>query len=58
MIFTGSTATAHGGSMGMFDTRIYNYEPSLLYLQPPWFPTDQRLADDDPLPRAQHLEPA
>ena len=38
MTFTGSTATALGGSMGMFDTRVYNYEPSLLYLQPPWFP--------------------
>jgi hypothetical protein len=38
MTFTGSTATALGGSMGMFSTRVYNYEPSLLYLQPPWFP--------------------
>jgi hypothetical protein len=38
MIFTGSTATADGGSMPMFNERVYNYEPSLLYLQPPWFP--------------------
>jgi Tfp pilus assembly protein PilX len=38
MIFTGSTATAEGGSMPMFDERVYNYEPSFLYLQPPWFP--------------------
>ena len=38
MTFTGSTATAGGGPMAMFDTRVYNYEPSLLYLQPPWFP--------------------
>ena len=26
------------GSMGLFDKRKYYYEPSLLYLQPPWFP--------------------
>ena len=38
MTFTGSTATSDGGSMPLFGTRIYNYEPSLLYLQPPWFP--------------------
>ena len=38
MTFTGSTATSDGGSMPLFDTRVYNYEPSLLYLQPPWFP--------------------
>ena len=38
MTFTGSTATASGGSMPLFDTRVYNYEPSLVYLQPPWFP--------------------
>jgi hypothetical protein len=39
MDFTGSTATANGGSMSMFNTRNYNYDQSLLYLQPPWFPT-------------------
>jgi hypothetical protein len=38
MTFTGSTTTAAGGSMSMFTTRIYQYEPTLLYLQPPWFP--------------------
>ena len=39
MTFMGSTATAQGGQMSMFDTRNYNYDDSLLYLQPPWFPT-------------------
>jgi hypothetical protein len=39
MDFTGSTATKNGGSMAMFDYRNYNYDQSLLYLQPPWFPT-------------------
>ena len=39
MVFTGSTATADGGQMSMFDTRVYNYDQSLLYLPPPWFPT-------------------
>jgi hypothetical protein len=38
MVFTGSTATEDGGAMNMFASRTYNYEPSLLYLQPPWFP--------------------
>jgi hypothetical protein len=38
MTFTGSTATAKGGQMGMFDTRVYQYEPTFLYLPPPWFP--------------------
>jgi hypothetical protein len=38
MVFTGSTATEGGGAMNMFASRTYNYEPSLLYLQPPWFP--------------------
>ena len=38
MVFTGSTSTEGGGAMNMFATRTYNYEPSLLYLQPPWFP--------------------
>ena len=39
MTFTGSTATALGGSMGQFSSRQYNYDDSLAYLQPPWFPT-------------------
>lgn len=38
MTFTGSTATNAGGYMGMFGTRIYNYDSNLLYLQPPYFP--------------------
>ena len=25
--------------MSMFRTRVYQYDDSLLYLQPPWFPT-------------------
>jgi hypothetical protein len=39
MTFTGSTATNDGGSMSMFGTRVYNYDPNLLWLLPPWFPT-------------------
>jgi Tfp pilus assembly protein PilX len=39
MTFTGSTATYGGGSMSMFSSRLYQYDPTLLYLQPPWFPT-------------------
>lgn len=39
MTFTGSTATALGGQMSMFHTRTYNYDPTLAYLQPPWYPT-------------------
>jgi hypothetical protein len=38
MTFTGSTATYGGGSMSMFQTRLYQFDPTLLYLQPPWFP--------------------
>ena len=41
MTFTGSTATYGGGSMGLFQTRTYQYDSSLLYLPPPWFPTLQ-----------------
>ena len=41
MTFTGSTATYGGGSMGLFQTRTYQYDPTLLYLPPPWFPTLQ-----------------
>ena len=25
--------------MGLFKTRVYQYDDTLLYLQPPWFPT-------------------
>jgi hypothetical protein len=39
MIFNGSTATYAGGSMSMFTSRTYNYDPNLLWLLPPWFPT-------------------
>jgi Tfp pilus assembly protein PilX len=39
MTFTGSTATMHGGCMTQYDVRNYNYDQSLLYLPPPWFPT-------------------
>ena len=38
-VFTGSTATNGGGYMSMFATRVYQYDSSLSYLQPPWFPT-------------------
>ncbi len=38
MNFTGSSTTANGGDMTMFDTRNYNYDPNLLKLPPPWFP--------------------
>jgi hypothetical protein len=41
MTFTGSTATYGGGSMSLFITRVYQYDSSLLYLPPPWFPTLQ-----------------
>jgi hypothetical protein len=39
MTFTGSSATYAGGAMSMFATRSYNYDTTLAYLQPPWFPT-------------------
>ena len=39
MTFTGSTATNAGGSMSMFGTRVYDYDPNLLWLLPPWFPS-------------------
>jgi hypothetical protein len=39
--FTGSTATYGGGSMGLFNTRVYQYDSTLVYLPPPWFPTIQ-----------------
>ncbi|HEY7690744.1 MAG TPA: hypothetical protein VH816_00235 [Gaiellaceae bacterium] len=37
--FTGSQASNGSAYMDMFDTRYYNYDPTLLYLSPPWFPT-------------------
>jgi len=39
LTFTGSTSTYLGGQMSMFQTRVYQYDDTLLYLQPPWFPT-------------------
>ena len=39
MTFNGSSATNTGGSMSMFTTRIYQYDTTLAYLPPPWFPT-------------------
>jgi hypothetical protein len=39
MTYTGSSTTYLGGAMDMFANRSYNYDPTLLYLQPPWFPT-------------------
>jgi hypothetical protein len=39
MTFTGSTAALNGGQMSEFQTRVYQYDPTLQYLQPPWFPT-------------------
>ena len=39
--FTGSTATYGGGSMGLFNSRVYQYDSTLVYLPPPWFPTIQ-----------------
>jgi hypothetical protein len=37
--FIGSTASNGSPFMDMFDQRIYNYDTTLEYLQPPWFPT-------------------
>ena len=37
--FTGSSATNLGGYMNQYATRVYNYDSTLSYLQPPWFPT-------------------
>jgi len=40
MTFTGSAVTQDGGSWsGMFETRNYYYDETLLFLPPPWFPT-------------------
>jgi len=38
MTFSGSTASYNSPYMDMFTTRNYNYDATLLYLQPPWFP--------------------
>jgi hypothetical protein len=38
MTFYGSTATNLGGYMSQYAHRFYNYDPTLLYLQPPYFP--------------------
>jgi Tfp pilus assembly protein PilX len=37
--FTGSQASNGSAFMDMYQTRYYNYDPTLLYLSPPWFPT-------------------
>ena len=39
MTFSGSTASYNQPYMDMFGTRNYNYDSTLQYLQPPWFPT-------------------
>lgn len=39
MTFNGSTATDEGGCMSEFDTRTYDFDSNLLWLDPPWFPT-------------------
>jgi hypothetical protein len=38
MTFTGSSATAQGGSFA-YANRVYSYDPNLQFLPPPWFPT-------------------
>jgi hypothetical protein len=38
MTWYGSSTTQDGGSWTMFNTRVYSYDTSLLYLPPPWFP--------------------
>ena len=39
MTFTGSQAMYNGGSAGMFASRTYNYDDTLVYQRPPLFPT-------------------
>jgi hypothetical protein len=38
MTFDGSSATNLGGSMSQFASREYDYDTTLSYLSPPWFP--------------------
>jgi hypothetical protein len=38
MTFSGSSATALGGSFGAYASRIYAYDANLQFLPPPWFP--------------------
>ena len=38
MTFSGSSATALGGSFGAYASRIYSYDANLQFLPPPWFP--------------------
>ena len=39
MTFTGSAATATGGSFGEYASRVYAYDEHLQFLPPPWFPS-------------------
>ena len=39
MTFSGSSATATGGSFGQYASRIYSYDANLQFLPPPWFPS-------------------
>lgn len=40
MTFSGAAVTQDGGAFsGMYETRNYSYDETLLYVQPPWFPT-------------------
>jgi hypothetical protein len=39
MTFSGSTASYNSPYMDMFSHRNYNYDATLQYLQPPWYPT-------------------
>lgn len=38
MTFSGSSATALGGSFTQYASRVYAYDPNLQFLPPPWFP--------------------
>jgi hypothetical protein len=38
MTFTGSSATATGGSFTQYSSRVYSYDQNLQYLSPPWSP--------------------
>ena len=38
MLFVGSTATYGGGAMSQYHWRTYQYDTTLQYLQPPYFP--------------------